>query len=238
MAACRTCENPQVDRINALLAAGGSVRGVARMFTIPRSSLARHAQHVEPNDRRLGIVPQAPPEDPRVDPLEEAQALLKAAVTERERLKALEQVRAAVALRLREMDEPDEEVLELLDESLSLAELAYRSGSRTGSFERSIRGLQGVREAIRQRIDVVRGSEMIDVRFSVTHPDGTLDYESGTYPTPVVRYFAGVPSRFHDHGRYRVDRTIHLAFPPNEATQTLRVYEIASGGLVWTKDPT
>ena len=97
-------------------------------------------------------------------------ALLKAAKTSRERLKALEQIRAATALRLREAD-PDEEGLEQLDRNVAQAAAAYRDG--TDSFEQAVRALPGVREAIRQRLDAVRADEVVEVPITVSLPDGT-----------------------------------------------------------------
>jgi hypothetical protein len=112
VATCRTCENPQVER--ALIASGTPIRQLARMTGLARSSLARDSQHVPPADRKLGLVPAPPPEDPRVDPLAEGLALLEGARTERERLKALEQVRAASAERSPPARGEDESVLMVL----------------------------------------------------------------------------------------------------------------------------
>ena len=47
MATCKTCQLAARSQIDALLAAGASVRSVARMFEIPRTSLTRHAQHAQ-----------------------------------------------------------------------------------------------------------------------------------------------------------------------------------------------
>jgi hypothetical protein len=103
------------------------VRSVARMFGIPRSSLARHREHVRPLERRLGLLPPGPPGLDRVDVLAEALSLLQRSRTSRERLKALEQIRAATALQLRAMrDDPDEELLERLERNLDEASAAFR----------------------------------------------------------------------------------------------------------------
>src|SRR4051794_25325747 len=107
VADCRTCANPQVETINALIASGTPIRALARMTGIPRSSLGRHAEHVPPGDRPIGLIPQPLPDPDRVDPLAAALELVARARTERELLK-LEQVRAATALVLRQMGEPDE----------------------------------------------------------------------------------------------------------------------------------
>ena len=239
MASCRTCENPQVGHVDALLAAGSSIRAVARMFAIPRSSLARHAQHVPPLDRKLGLIPPPPPNDTRIDPLAEALALIDRAKTERERLKALEQVRAATALRLREMGTPDEESLQLLHDNVAAAMTAYRDGG--DSFEHAIRSLQGLREAIRQRMDAIQADETIEMSFALAF------HEPGREPTIAPRpgkpfkmslalYFADVPKRYHDVERFRVARIIQLAYPPAQGHQDLKVYEVGSNALVWARD--
>jgi hypothetical protein len=111
MATCRSCANVEVERINTRLASGIPIRQVSRMFGIPRSSVARHKQHVRPLERPLGLVPQPPIDLTRVDPIAEALDLLERARTPRERLKALEQVRAGTALVLRATVDPDEEQL-------------------------------------------------------------------------------------------------------------------------------
>jgi hypothetical protein len=212
--------------VDALLAAGSSIRAVARMFAIPRSSLARHAQHVRPLTRKLGLIPPPSADDPHVDPLAEAFALIERARTERERLKALEQVRAATALRLREMGTPD-------------AMTAYRDGG--DSFEHAIRGLQGLREAIRQQMDATQADATIEMSFALAF------HEPGREPTIAPRpgkpfkmslalYFADVPKRYHDVERYRVARMIQLAYPPAQGHQELKVYAVGSNALVWAKD--
>ncbi len=50
----------------------------------------------------------------------------------------------------------------------------------------------------------------------------------------VTAYFKGTPKRFHDVERYRVARTVRLSFT-NDGDQKLKVFEIASKGLVWSK---
>ena len=222
MASCRTCSSPQVERVDALLAAGSSIRAVARMFAIPRSSLARHAQHVPPLDRKLGLIPP-PPDDPRVDPLQEA----------------LEAVRSSTVLRLKELgNHPDEEALQLLDRNVTSAEEAFRD--RGESFEGAIRALQGVREAIRQKISAINADETIETSYSLSFegPDGRVvpGPPGKPFKMPVTQFFADVPKRFQDVARFRVARTIYLGFPPDPGHQDLKVYEVGSNALVWAKD--
>ncbi len=241
MATCRTCENPQVERINLLIGAGAPIRQVARMFEIPRSSLARHAAHVMPLARRLGVLPDPPIDLARLDPLEEALELARRANTERERLKSLEQIRGATALKLRSVKgQPDEETLDLLDRNVFQAEEAYRTGS--GGFEATVRALQGLREAIRQRIDAVKAPQDIEAPMIVLHftvpgeddPPTDADRHSHWAMT-LDEYFRGVPIQYHDAGRYVVKRRIPLTFHGTEPLpQEVKVYEI-DGGLVWTK---
>ncbi len=55
-----------------------------------------------------------------------------------------------------EPGDPDEEQLRLLEDNVTQAETAYRAGS--GSFETAVRALQGVREAIRLKLDAVNAA--------------------------------------------------------------------------------
>lgn len=98
---CTVCSNAQVAQIDALLTSGSSVRAVARIHGLARSTVARHRGHISAARARLAVIqgqgdPLGPP-----DPLSEAFALAERARTPRERLRALEQIRAASKLRLR-----------------------------------------------------------------------------------------------------------------------------------------
>jgi transposase-like protein len=239
VASCRTCDLPARSQIDALLSAGSSVRSVARRFGVPRTSMGRHAQHVPPLDRKLGLIPPLPAQDPRLDPLQEALELLDQAVTERQRLKALEAVRSSTVLRLKELgNHPDEEALQLLDRNVTSAEEAFRD--RGESFEGAIRALQGVREAIRQKISAIKADETIETSYSLSFegPDGRVvpGPPGKAFKMPVAQFFADVPKRFHDLARFRVARTMYLGFPPDPGHQDLKVYEVGSNELVWAKD--
>ena len=238
MTACRTCASPQVERVNALLLAGDSIRGVSRITGIPRSSLARHAAHIAPVDRRPRIVPPAPIDLAPVDPLAEALALAERATTQRQRLKALEQIRSATALALRRMSQPDEAQLRLLDRNLAAAEEAYRDQA---TFEEAVRGLQGVREAIRQRLDAVRVPDMIEVPVKISfytageEPSADDDSEPGTpWPMMAETYFRGIPERFRDLERYVVKRTIRMSWHgTGPLSEDIKVYEVGTNALAW-----
>jgi hypothetical protein len=242
VATCRTCENPQVERVNALIAAGTPIRQLARMTGIPRTSLARHATHVPPADRPLGLVP-APPDDPsRVDPLAAALELADRAHTERERLKALEAIRAATALMLRQLSgQTDEEGLALLERNIDQAEAAWRDGS--SSFDHAVRALQGLREAIRQRLAALTVSEGVDTQFRVVFTDlegnpsesAAPPGEPVTFKMPLETYFAGVPAQYRDVDRFSVERTTHLSWSGSSGSENLKVRETATGALIWAK---
>jgi len=197
------------------------------MFGVPRSSMYRHASHVPPADRPV-IVPPPPPEDPRVDPLAAAFGLLEQAKTERQQLKALEQVRAATWLRVRELTEPDEETLEQLEANITAAEEMFRG---TEGFEQAIRALQGVREAVGQRLRAVRQAETISYSYVIVssrlNEDGSVTETGRSEPIEVelsaAAYWRGVPSRYRDATRYRVERDIQLQLDaPGLETITVR----------------
>jgi hypothetical protein len=225
LASCRTCQNPQVERINALLAARTPIRRVSQ--NVPRSSLARHAQHVPPNDRRLGLVPPGPPEPDRIDPLTAGVELLERAMTERERLKALEQVRAATYLALREMgNDPDEALLERMETNVRQAEEAFRG---TEGFEQAVRSLQGIREALAHKLAAARVAEHIDVALSVTGL-GLPAAEPQMIRLTAREHFRDVPRRFRD-ARYGVSRIVTLALD-GKMTEVIEVREGTT--LAWT----
>jgi hypothetical protein len=234
---CLTCGNDQRATIDAMLQARVPLRQVSRVSGVSRSSLSRHAQHVEGlGDRRLVELP-APTEDPRFDHLAEAVALVGRAKTERERLKGLEAVRASTVLALRAMGEPDEEALELLERNLEQAEQAFLDTS--GGFEVATRALQGVREAIRQRMQIVRVDGEIETSMSVafTGLDGkVVPGEPGRpFKQSLSVYFEGVPKQYRDLDKYRVQRTIHLGWQPEDGHEDVKVYDVSSRALVWTK---
>ena len=232
---CSVCDLPAVSRINALLGSGTPVRQVARLTGVPRSTLARHAEHVRPLERRLGLVPPGPPGLDRVDVLAEALSLLQRSRTSRERLKALEQIRAATALQLRAMrEDPDEELLERLERNLDEASAAFRDEE---GFEQAVRALQGVREAMRQRLDAVRSAEQIEVPFEVVWGDGTSVHgRAAAMPMKlsVANYWKGIATRFRDVDRFTVKRVIQLGWPPETATETIEVRE--GSALAWTNE--
>jgi hypothetical protein len=99
---CSICSFPQVSEVDMLLASGTSIRKVSQMFGLARSTVARHRAHIAPASKKFAALRgQDDPLGP-TDPVGEAFLLAGRATTARERLRALEQVRAATRLRLRE----------------------------------------------------------------------------------------------------------------------------------------
>jgi hypothetical protein len=201
--------------------------------------LTRHREHVEPTTRRLGIVPSGPPEPDRVDPLGGALELLAAAKTERQRLRALEAVRAGSWLLLKQAgDDPDVELLERLDVNIAQAEAMFRD---VQGFETSLYALAGVREAVNQRIRAAGAPETVETSYSLSFvgPDGRVvpGPPGKPFRMSAKQYFADVPARFHDPERFRVERTIHLEWN-GPGRQDLKVRDVGSDALVWSKDVT
>jgi hypothetical protein len=230
---CSVCANPQVSEVDLLLSTGTSVRQVARLTGIPRTTLGRHAVHIAPTSRKLGLIPgQAGPDGP-ADPLAEALLLAEKARTPRERLRALEQVRAATRLRLRQVDDPDEEDRSLLDSNIRAAEAAFRDAP---DFESAARGLSGWREAIAQRLDAVRQPGSVEVSYGFVMPgrEPLPSEKPRTSKNPLSVYFQDVPRRFRDVDRFQVNRTIHLTWPGTDPLpHEIRVVEKATGATVW-----
>jgi hypothetical protein len=231
---CSICENEQVSRIDVLLAAGTPVRQVARIVALPRTTLARDAAHIAPTERRLGVIrTETGPSGP-ADPLAEAFALAERTRTPRERLRALEQIRSATKLRLRDAGEADAEDRELLDANVREAEAAYRDAP---DFETGARALSGCREAIMQRLDAAPAGGTVEVPLQIALADGTLIGEPQVIRVRLEEHFRGVPKRFRDPARFVVQRRLRLNFPavPTETPQPgeeVRVYDRANV-LVW-----
>jgi hypothetical protein len=100
-------------------------------------------------------------------------------------------------------------------------------------------GLQGVRESIRAKLDMVKTDETIETSYvvSFTDSDGKVVVEGPLgkpFEISLDTYFAGVPKRFREVDRYRVARMINLAWQ-GEGQEDLRVYDVSSSALVWTK---
>jgi hypothetical protein len=150
---CSACAHPDADR---LLAEGRSVRDVSRLTGVSRSALSRHRS--AGHDLRLvdGDAPRAVDLHGERDHFAEALAQLRRAKTSREQLRALEAVRSALALELRDHSKsraalklPDREQLAQLERNVSAAWEAYEQASEAG-LDVSLRALAGIREALGQ----------------------------------------------------------------------------------------
>jgi hypothetical protein len=228
---CTVCSNLQVTAVNVLLASGSSVRQVARVTGIPRTTLARHREHVPEATRPLGLIRAVSGPNEPADPLAEAFLLAERARTPRERLRALEQIRSGVKLRLRGVVQLDGEDRALLDANIGSAEQAYRNA---GDFETVARALSGWREAILQRLDAAGAPVPIDVPVRVTQADGTaLDGDEGLWHAPPEAYWRGVPRRFRDSERFAVHRVIKLALGDGQSEESVKMYDTSNGSLVW-----
>jgi hypothetical protein len=237
---CTVCSNPLVSEVDVLLATGSSVRKVARMYAIPRTNLGRHKAHVAPASRPFAVIDTNDGPPGPGDPLSEAILLAERARTPRERLRALEQVRAATKLSIRGRADLGTDELELLSANIAQAEAAYRDAP---DFETQARALSGWREAFHHRIDATGEDEPVDVPMpTVCFADGRparpawLEREEQrTVKVPASLYWAGVPQRFRDRTRYVVSRTITLTWEGQDAVpETIEVLD-AEGVLVWKK---
>jgi hypothetical protein len=239
---CSVCEFPQVAAVDVLLGSGSSVRSVARLHGLARTTVGRHAAHTTPASRRFAVIEGTGGPNGPADPLAEAFALAERAKTPRERIRALEQVRGATKLRLRGVFDLDADDHELLDSNIRAAEAAFRDAP---DFETAARALSGWREAILQRLDAVKAPEGIPMQFRLvfTDEEGNVSEpaaprrEPATFLMPLADYFRRTPRRFHDPDRFRVERTIHLEWN-GTGHQDLKVYEVGSNALVWAKDVT
>jgi hypothetical protein len=146
-------------------------------------------------------------------------------------------VRAATKLKLQGIGDPDQESVALLDRNIAEAEQAYRYA---GDFETTARALSGWREALRQRLEVVRAPGRIEVPVTVTN-GGTLlpmpGSKPGTWKMAPEEYWAGMPAPFRNADRYAVQRTLRLQWGgDDEAAEDIKVREVSTDALVWRKD--
>jgi hypothetical protein len=205
---CTVCEHGERPQIDALMASGSSVRSVAQMFAVPRTTLGRHRQHAHDLPRRFALIDGQGGPSGQADPLPEAIALAAKARTPREKLRGLEKVRAATKLRMRGVD-LDPEDRALLDRNIAEAEAAYKAAS---DFETQARALGGWREALLHRLDAVKAPDAIETRLQVTFADGEPVGEGTPIRMRPDDYWRQVPSRFHDPDRFTVERRIRLRF--------------------------
>jgi len=238
---CSVCASPQVRTVDTLLGTGSSLREVARISGIPRTTLARHKAHAQVTASKLALIRN---EDVPggsggpLDPLAAALVLSKRARTDRELLKAAEAVRSATALQVRALrgGDLDAAMLEQLDRNIVEAAELYR---RVGGFENELRGLAGHREAVRLRLEAVKAPGVIDVPVVVTMADGTpvSGEQAGSWRVTTEQYFRGVPQRYRDPERFIVRRKVELQWPEfgRETVQEVKVYEVETGALVWAK---
>jgi hypothetical protein len=238
MRTCSVCSHSAVAEIDVLLAAGSSIRSVSRLHQVPRSTLARHKQHAHEIPRRLGVIRGEAGQSGPLDPLAASFELAARARTERERLKSLEAIRGATALLIRaSQGEPDAEALQLLSRNLDEAAAAFRSGS--SSFEQSIRALQGLREAVRQKLDSRRAPDPIQTRLVVGYPGSDPETEGTPLAMKPADYWAGVPSKFHDVDEFTVERRVKLAFgvvSRGEPADVEVKVRNRRGALVWANE--
>ena len=231
---CSVCRSPAGSHVEALISSGTSIRAVARLTGLGRGAVARHRDHTQPAKPRLALLPETPEErGAAVDPIAAALELVRSAKTERQKMKALEAVRAASWLALKSFGgEPDADLLERLDANVAQAASMFRE---VDGFESQLYGLSGVREAIRQRLAATQKTEQIETLMTVTMADGAPCGDPVPYKISLAEHFRGVPARLHDPNRFRLERTISLEWG-GPGRQDLTVRDVGSDALVWSQD--
>lgn len=227
MTRCRTCARPDVGEIDAVLASGASIRATAARFAVSRSALARHAHHAD-DLRPPGTVPAGRGRDQ----LEEATRQLERARTEREALRALEAVRAAYQLELRDWSRarvairsPDAERLAELDRNVEDAWAAYERSAH-GSHDLATRALAGVREALAQRRAATARLQDDPLAVTLTSHEGEPIAAMELGATAFLDGYK-VPSRYRD-GPYRIVVGLEFTGTPN-----VRVFD--GDEVVWER---
>jgi transposase-like protein len=166
---CSACARDDVDQLEAALAAGVPVRAVARRYGLGRGVLARHRQHMDASASRPLVHGR--------DHFDAAVQLLERANSERERLRGLEAVRAAVGLELRDHSRaraairtPDKDQLALLERNVEDAWTAYERVA-SGGLDLQLRALAGVREALASDRDHICGLSATQLRKNKSRLD-------------------------------------------------------------------
>jgi hypothetical protein len=91
-----------------------------------------------------------------------------------------------------------------------------------------------------QRIEAVEHPDPIEVRIVLTWPDGTpaspawLGEDEVTMLETPEQHWRGIPVRFRDRDKYRVQRTTVLGLGNAGQANTVKLYESATGTLVWS----
>jgi hypothetical protein len=230
---CTVCEHGERPAIDVLLASGSSLRSVAQMFAVARTTLGRHKAHDLP--RRFALIRGETDPLGQADPLAEAIGLAARARTPREKLRGLEQVRAATRLRMRGV-ELDPEDRRLLDRNIAEAEEAYRLAS---DFETQARALSGWRESLLHRLEAVQAADAIHTRLIVSWPGSDPEAEGAALAMRPGDYWTQVPARLRDPDRYTVERTIRLRFAVaargEPADVAIKVRD-RDGALAWANE--
>jgi hypothetical protein len=183
--------------------------------------LSRHRAHTAPSVPHTGS-----------DPLEEAFRLVGRAASERERLRALEAVRAALELQLRDfartraaIKAPTAEQLAQLETNVRDAEAAYERVAG-GSFDTAVRALQGLRSAVAalKAATARRLEDPIAVSLTTFQGDPVATLMLSASATMDTW---GVPARYRTGG-YRIRTTMTFSGSP--------IVEVFDGeDLVWKR---
>jgi hypothetical protein len=232
---CSVCTNPQVTIIDSLLSTGSSVRSVAHLYGVARTTLGRHACHVLPSKKRFAAIGGTVGPSGPGDPLSEAFRLAEHAKTSRERLRALEAIRAATKLSLRGRVALAKEDRTLLDNNVRTAEEVYKHAT---DFETAARALAGWREALLQRIDAAGDEQPVEVPYPTITVNGVTPEwlaGEGTYVVPAADYWRRVPQQYRDHERYGVSRSLAIAWHSGDAVpERIHVHDV-EGNVVWAR---
>ena len=235
MTRCTVCEHGERPSIDALT-------GLREHRAVGGPDVRRAADHPGPPQAHAHDLPSSVRPDPRrdwptgqADPLAEAISLAARARTPREKLRGLEQVRAATKLRMRGV-ELDPEDRRLLDDNIAEAEAAYKAA---GDFETQARALSGWRESLLHRLEAVQAADAIETRLIVSWPGSDPEAEGTALAMRPGDYWAQVPARLRDPDRFRVESTIRLRFAVvargEPADVAIKVRD-RDGVLVWANE--
>jgi hypothetical protein len=188
MMRCGACDHPEREALDRALTDGTPSRAVARQFGLGRGVVSRHRSH---SGAGLEPVPSGR------DHFNEAIKQLSRATTDRQKLRCLEAIRAALALELRDhrraraaIKAPNEDQLRTLEANVSAAWEAYEAST---GLDTSLRALQGIREALGQLRAVMAKLEQpaewitVEIRLHDANGGGLV----GTTQWPAWAAFPG-----------------------------------------------
>lgn len=204
MTRCAACRHPDVDAIEAALAAGTSAREVARRFGLGRGIIARHVRHIDT------VTAEPSPDLLDPDPGRRAMASLDASLDVLERAEAhgrlplligaLRGARSAARAVARLSEGPVSDEDRIVVEQLYIRAVACcsRAVGRGGLELSALSALRGILDDVRAAAGEVEG----EVFFTMGYADGSTFRGEDAHAIPIPA--SKLPPALRDGGVIRL----------------------------------